>query len=188
VIDPQIKRLAARYSFAGLLFTAAVIFGVGWAVRDAKNSRGGVIQGPDVPTPTIPPSIEANPGPPAPIRRELVVNGPDGAQRVSCEGACALEMVCGLRDPAACRTDSCVDGLRKPTTSDFKLSTAADCGAMAATPCAEACAKRGECAGTHDGDAQCTRLCESSRDKKKTYASSRCVLENTCAEIARCTQ
>jgi hypothetical protein len=169
VIDPQIKRIAARYSVAFVLFTVAVIIGVWMGMRELAATN----------QPALPPVSPDAPAVTPATRKELVV---DGGKSVSCEGACALESVCGLRDPDACRQHSCDGALRKPSKSDFSLAGAPDCTALAAVPCEEACARLGECKGDHGNDAACTSRCVEHAQvrPREAYVTSRCVIESGC--------
>lgn len=130
-----------------------------------------------------PPSEEAG-APPSIVVERL------GARRASCAGVCALEESCGFRSLADCRTQSCEGELRKLSSADFALAAAADCAGAAATPCEEACWKRGECTGHHQADRQCTKACKRlvRQLPAETYRESRCVLERPCDELPLCSE
>ncbi len=113
-----------------------------------------------------------------------------GARRTSCAGTCALEERCGFRSLAACTAQSCEGDLRKLSRADFVMAKAADCAAAAATPCEEACWKRGECTGHHESDRQCTKACRTlvKQLPEESYRENRCVIERACAELPLCAE
>lgn len=113
-----------------------------------------------------------------------------GARRASCAGVCDLEARCGLRTFADCTAQSCEGDVRKLSNADFALEQAADCASAAATPCEEACWKRGECTGHHDQDRRCTKTCKRlvRQLPEETYRESRCVIERPCEELPLCAE
>ena len=113
-----------------------------------------------------------------------------GARRTSCAGVCALEAQCGFRSVPDCTAQSCEGDLRKLSRADFAMAKAADCAAAAATPCEEACWKRGECTGHHDNDRQCTKTCRTlvKQLPEESYRENRCVIERPCAELPLCAE
>ncbi len=113
-----------------------------------------------------------------------------GVKRVACGFACDLEERCTLRDAGTCVERSCEAerDVRKPTTMDYCLAEADSCLDAVACSCAEACWKRGECAGDHDHDDECARSCQvlARQDPGRVYRENRCLLENRCDAIAVC--
>lgn len=128
-------------------------------------------------------------GPPAEAAPPIIVER-FGARRASCAGVCDLEARCGLRTFADCTAQSCEGDVRKLSNADFALEQAADCASAAATPCEEACWKRGECTGHHDQDRRCTKACKRlvRQLPEETYRESRCVIERSCDELPLCAE
>jgi hypothetical protein len=122
------------------------------------------------------------------VKSAPVVVEKNGVKRASCDGACALEQQCGFRALDECQRASCDGDVRVANKSDFCLADAKDCGAAAACPCEEACWKRGECAGDHDGDKACTASCSKlvAHDPSASYDENRCIIESKCDAIAAC--
>jgi hypothetical protein len=114
----------------------------------------------------------------------------NGARRIACTKACALENDCGFRDNAACIEASCDGDVRKVSRMDYclALDDALTCLDAARCSCSESCWKRGECAKDHRGDAECERACVTlvQQDGVARYRENRCVLEHGCSDIAAC--
>lgn len=123
-------------------------------------------------------------------REEPMIVEKLGARRVSCAAACALEARCGLRTLEECTRQSCEGEVRKALRSDFDMAALKDCGALAENPCEEACWRRGECTGDHEGDRACTAACRTlvKQAPRQTYRESRCVLERPCADLPLCAE
>jgi len=114
----------------------------------------------------------------------------NGARRIDCGRACALEEQCGFRDAAACRAASCDDDVRRPSRMDYclALDSSVTCLDAARCSCNESCWKRGECSGNHDDDDECERSCNIlvRQEGLSRYRENRCVLEHACTDIAIC--
>jgi hypothetical protein len=143
---------------------------------------------PEEPSPQEPAPQEATPkSREGSVAQPLVVH--DGAvKRISCETACFIEEQCGFREKGPCRAASCEGDFRKLNHSDFKMGQADECSVLALIPCEEACWRRGECAGDHRGDEQCTAACITLARQLplETFRESRCVIESACAELPLC--
>lgn len=114
----------------------------------------------------------------------------NGARRIACSKACALEDACGFRDDAACVQNSCDGDVRTVSRMDYclALDDSVTCLDAARCSCNESCWKRGECARDHSGDAECERACVTlvQQDGMARYRENRCVLEHACSEITAC--
>jgi hypothetical protein len=167
------------------ILIAALVF-VGFAMFMVKGSSA------DAPTMAAPPPPDIAESAKADAPRPKLLVEENGTQRVSCEGACALEVTCGLRTLDDCRASSCDDAkrVRTPNRSDFCMASSVDgsCADVVTCTCEEACWKKGECTGDHTDNARCTAACKKlvEQDPVGSYRDNRCMIENKCADIAAC--
>ena len=183
-MEPELWDVIKRYTIVAIVLTGAVVWAVAYT-PDAPSD--GAVNGAPV--------LEAPVAPLSPATADVVdgkfVLVKHGLRRISCQAACDLEASCELRAAAVCVNDSCEGDVRKINRSDFHLERAADCAEVAASACEEACWKKGECKGSHAGDAACTDACASLMKSKPTdtWRQARCVLEvKSCADVAVCDQ
>lgn len=182
-MDPELWDVIKRYTIVGIVLTGALV----WAVSVTPIGGGKANNAPaleaSTATPDLPVLLDAGV-----VDGKLVVVR-HGLRRISCEVACDLEASCELRAKDACVNESCEGEVRKLNRSDFHLENAATCAEIVVTPCEEACWRKGECNGRHDGDAACTAACTSlmSSQPARTWRQARCVLEvKGCGDVAAC--
>ena len=198
-MDPELKSVLRRYSIVALVLGGTVVWTV-WYVRD--NAHENVAPAVVATTPQEPPTpeseLQAQPRSEehekkklAPSIDSLIVREASGARHVACAPACRFEEYCELRAVDECMKTSCDGANRVLSRSDFELVQADDCAVAAAAPCEEACWKKGECAGDHTTDKQCTDACKAMVKQlpAATFRESRCVIETKqCADLATCSR
>lgn len=202
-MDPELRSVLRRYLLVGIVLAASVAWAVIYTTMKtsapatspapAQNGAPATTEAATAAKATAEATDEAARQPEkraerkAPSLGALLVSK-DGAQRVACEPACRLEEYCDLRDAASCLQTSCDGDVRKLSTSDFPFARAETCAAAAAAPCAEACWKKGECAGDHGDDTRCTNACLTlvTQRPAETFRESRCLIESRCTELPLC--
>lgn len=178
-MDPELWDVIKRYTIVAVVLVGALIWAVLYSTDSTRESNNKII---------LEARVAANAVDAGPLPGSFVVVK-SGISRIACGPACALEASCELREPAACANESCEGDVRKMNRSDFHLEGAGTCADVVITPCEEACWRKGECGGTHGGDAACTNACRAlMKDQpQNTWREARCILEvKSCGDVARC--
>jgi hypothetical protein len=178
-VDPELWDVIKRYTIVAVVLVGALLWAVLYTTDTTRESNNKII---------LEAPVAANPVDAGPVQGSFVVVK-YGVSRIACAPACELEASCELRELAACTNESCEGDVRKMNRSDFQLEGARACTDVVVTPCEEACWRKGECGGTHNGDAACTNACRDLMKGRpqKTWREARCILEvKSCDDVARC--